>query len=149
MKNLNLIKIIAILVSTLFMSCAKDDEIPPSLIGKWEFDKFIQYNFGVPQPAIDHPFNVPGCTKSYFEFKPNNILSLGVYNGNNCALTVDDNRYVSDGKIIQFNLSDFRFLATITTLTNTDLVIDLRPSDRPVNDPNNFIISTLTFKRIQ
>jgi hypothetical protein len=149
MKNLNFIKIIAILVSTLFMSCAKDDEVPPSLIGKWEFDKFINYdNFGVAQPIIDSPFNVPGCTKSYLEFKPNNLLTFGIYNGSGCALTANDDRYVSDGKIIQLNLP-FPSLATITTLTNTDLVLDLRPLDRPVNDPNNFIIGTLTFKRIQ
>jgi hypothetical protein len=148
MKNLNLIKIIAILVSTLFMSCAKDDEIPPSLIGKWEFDKLITYNSGVAQPIIDSPFNTPGCTKTYLEFKPNNIFSVGTYSVSGCALTIDDNRYVSDGKIIQLNLV-FRSLATITTLTNTDLVLDLRPLDAAVNDPNNFITATLTFKRIQ
>jgi hypothetical protein len=137
-----------VLISTVF-SCAKDDEMPPSLIGRWAFDKAIPYSSGVAQPAIDAPFNDPNCTKSFLEFKPNNIMSFGRYTGGTCTLVVMDERYVSDGKIIQFNQPLGPSLGTISKLTSTDLVIDTRPLGVPVSDPNNFINVTLTFKRVQ
>jgi hypothetical protein len=132
------------IISILFNSCAKDDEVPPSLIGgKWLFDKQIPYTDGIAEPEIDNLVNQAGCNKNYYEFTNENSLIYGNYDAD-CELTLEATNYLLEGKKIQFKV--LRFIGTITTLTETDLYIEFR---EPFFDaPNDNILTIIKYKRV-
>jgi hypothetical protein len=148
MKNNIRFILIAILIGTVF-SCAKDDEVPPTLIGKWEFVSQIDYIAGVPEPnEKDYLFNVAGCKKSFYNFKGNNLMEFGRYSGGGCGLNIEEQRYIFDGKNFQTKFPLIGFNYEIKTLTQTDLVIDATDTNTPVGN-TNYTIFTFKLKRIQ
>ena len=148
MKNLKTIISIFVVV-ILSISCSKEDEKPPSLIGKWEFVKQIDYEpNNVLGPEKEPDFNSPNCNKGYFEFKENNQLFFGIYDRTSCNFALAEGRYIFDGKfisaeiIVPFNGS----IIIIKTLSATDLVIDFREQS---STPTNILLFRFILKRIQ
>jgi hypothetical protein len=149
MKN-QLQKITLVALFTLLFSCAKDDEVPPTVYGKWQVEKVNQINNGVIQPDLNpNPFNPPDCTKSFFDFKTDNSASFGAYNQLNCGLFSVNNRFITEGKIFQFFDPFGASLGSIVSLTKTELIFDVTPLGIPLSDSNDYRLYRITCTKIQ
>jgi Lipocalin-like domain len=123
MKNyFKKISILSIIV--LFISCAKSDEVPPSIIGgRWLFDKTVPYTNGVAEPEINHPANFEGCEKNYYEFFADSKIKYTNFDVD-CVKATETSEYLLEGNKIQFK--ELPLDGKITTLNETDLVIEYR-----------------------
>lgn len=146
MKTLKII-IAAIFISFAF-SCAKEDEVPPSLLGKWEIVKFNLFNTGVLQPDSTLPFNSPNCQNTTLEFKTNNLLIFTIFSGASCMSQIREDNYINDGKVFYCNMPFPQSLCTIVTLTNSDLIYDVQPAMFPVNSTTDFRQFRISCKRL-
>jgi hypothetical protein len=143
------IKIIFATILILFaFSCAKDDEVPPSLIGKWEIVKFNPFNNGVLQPDSALPFNFPNCQNTILEFKANNMLSFTFFNSANCMPQNREDNYINDGRVFYCNTPFPQSLCTMVTLSNTDLICDVQPAMFQPNSTTDFRQFRISCKRL-
>jgi hypothetical protein len=111
-----------------FASCAKDDEVPPSIIGKWEFISEFRYNSDfIPEPDQPYQRNSNGCEKNFISFddKNNYIYRQNSFDNvnNKCINQEIKTFYLKDGSNIIVT-DPFRETYTIKTLTATDLTIE-------------------------
>ncbi len=66
-------------ITTLFLSCTKDDEVPPSIIGKWEFYTGITFDASNnPNPEVNYN-QYPNCKKCFLINNQNNTSIYGSY----------------------------------------------------------------------
>jgi hypothetical protein len=120
MKNF----LILFALTTLFFSCAKDDEVPPSIIGKWEFVSQINYDAaGTPGAENNYSINRPNCSKCYLINKENNMSVYGDFNST-CEVTERSYSNEFDGKKFKFPIPASYFVGTIVKLTETELIFD-------------------------
>ncbi len=141
-----------LIVSTiiLFNSCAKDDEAPPSIIGRWAFYKDVPYNNGVRQQEVNSVYlnSNPNGKQNYIEFKENNVFVFGNYNGSN-VLNETENFYTFQNKYINLYGPPYPPCnARILVLTNEDLEIEIIPQGAPINEPRAIPFAT-KFKLIK
>jgi hypothetical protein len=136
-----------ILLLSITFSCANDDEVPPSIIGRWAFDKVVPFINGEAQLEQNSPFNDPNGTKSFLEFKIDNTMLFGRYSGPN--LSIVESYFTSDDKFISFvNPTAPNTIAKILLLTKTDLEIQVIDRFSPINE-KRAIIEISKFKRVQ
>ncbi len=126
MKSIKII--FATILISLAFSCVKDDEVPPSLLGKWEIQKWNRFDNGN-LGADEQPFfSQPGCKKASFELKSNNIATLTTNSGANCEINLRDESYISDGMLFQANFILPDMNGKVVNLTNSELVFDISNS---------------------
>jgi Prokaryotic membrane lipoprotein lipid attachment site len=134
-------KIILTLVAIIALaSCAKDDEVPPSLIGKWEIQKWNRFTNGNLGPDEQPFFSQPDCRKVFFELKTNNIATLTTSSGATCEVFSRDEFYLKDDQIFQANFILPDMNGKIVSLTNSELIFDISNS--------RFILNTTTDMRL-
>lgn len=136
-----------IIIISIIFSCAKDDEVPPSIIGRWAFDKEISFAGGVPQPEKNASFaGDPNCPRTFIEFKNNNIMSFGIYGGG-CTLTQRENLYSYDGNYASLGQPFDSYIGKVLILNQTDLHIQFSARFALPGDVNALIF-TQKFKRV-
>ena len=120
MKKLNFV-LMALFVSTLFISCNKDDDASPELTGSWEFvsERVIFLGNDTTSPYDDHE---PGCTKDFVTFT-NDKLITNDYFGSTCELDVFEQTYTRNGNALTVNDSGDIYEATIEILNESTLVV--------------------------
>jgi hypothetical protein len=119
-------KIILTLVTILALaSCAKDDEVPPSLIGKWEVQKWNRFTNGNLGPDEQPFFSQSDCRKAFFELKTNNIATLTTSSGATCEVFSRDEIYLRDGQIFNAYFILPGMDGKIVSLTNSELIFDI------------------------
>jgi hypothetical protein len=145
MKKLKII--FATILISLAFSCAKDDEVPPSLLGKWEIQKWNKFDNGNLEADEQPFFSQPGCKKASFELKSNNIATKTTFSGANCGIAVSDESYISDGMTFQANFILPDMYGKIVTLTNSELIFDILPSIYMSNTEKDYRLYRITCSR--
>lgn len=112
--------LMALFVSTLFISCNKDDDASPELTGSWEFvsERVIFSGNDTTSPYDDHE---PGCTKDFVTFTNDKLVQY--YFGTTCELDVFEQTYTRNGNVLSVNDSGYIWEATIETLNESTLVV--------------------------
>ncbi len=131
-KNLVKTAFLMLVTVTIFSCSKKEDEpAPPSIYGKWEFDKYNNRisNDGDPEvlsPEINY-IHEAACNKDYLIINTNNTSVVGSHQPN-CQNTLevkcDDIKFDGKKMILNWGVSDGT--ATILNLTATDLIFESR-----------------------
>ena len=137
MKKCLFLSIIAF--GLLFASCSSDDspaDVPvkenpddPNNPGdnvtvksEWEPTK-IQLIKIVPVYTVDYPHSA-GCTKDYLQLLSNNTAKFFHYAETTCDLTEYANAFLRNGNNVSLNIQGYQISGTITTETDTNMVIE-------------------------
>jgi hypothetical protein len=120
--------ILTIVTLFAFASCSKSDEVPPSIIGKWEFISEFRYNSDfIPEPDQPYQRNSNGCEKNFISFddKNNYTYRQNSFDNVNNKCTSQEIKifYLKDGSNLIVT-EPFRETYNIKTLTATDLIIE-------------------------
>lgn len=106
------------IVTFVFFSCDKDDQVEPSIVGKWEFTKISNSSTSGKNDMSDYP-NIPGCSKDYFLFFSNNTSIEGKHEEECHQDTEAYKWYKSEGKFILENRYGFHQYHAELTSQNT------------------------------
>jgi len=134
MKKYLFLSIIAF--GLLFASCSSDNssnetEIPDNtpdpnqpvtVKSEWEPAK-IQLIKIVPVYTVDYPHSA-GCTKDYLQLLSNNTAKFFHYEEQDCKTTTYENAFQRNGNNVSLNITGYQISGTITTETDTNMVIE-------------------------
>lgn len=124
----NLLLSLTLIIVTTFIGCSKDDDnnpnSSPTIVGKWRAVKFEYYTNGVLDQTVNVVEDNSNCP-DYGEYKDNGTYVV-ILNDANCNSTADENgTYVYNGTTLSKTSGGSTDIATVITLTNTDLKTDL------------------------
>ncbi|WP_396188704.1 lipocalin family protein [Flavobacterium sp.] len=101
----NVLKSIFLFIAIIALnSCSKEDdnlrEITPTLVGKWEFSKYVNYNAQNQEELTDYNHQ---CTtiKDFIQFDANGIMSDS-YSHSNCQAETGIYTYIIENDVVRF-----------------------------------------------
>ncbi len=111
-----------ILIALLFVfSCAKDDDlpapIPPSIIGKWEYQK-ADTRDGAIVISVNSFDPLLNCVRNYLTFKSDNKVDY-VNHSSPCTPELQTFNYTLNGTVLNYQSAN----KTIEKLTATEMVL--------------------------
>lgn len=122
----NLLLTLTFVLTLIFTACSNDDDnnSNPTIVGKWKTVKFEYYTDGVLDETVTTVEENSSCP-DYIEFKDNGTYIV-INNDVNCNSTADESgTYVYNGTTISTTSGGFTDIATVITLTDSDLKTDL------------------------
>lgn len=123
MKKLKLIICTVVLAGLSLASCSSDDGpgVPPTIVGKWKYNKTITtVNNGNPT-TTNYPNHEPNCEKDYQEFIEGGVFKDVVWNKNSENQCVIDDSDTSTWSKADNALTIDGEVYTITKLNNSEL----------------------------
>ncbi len=101
----NVLKSIFLFIAIIALnSCSKEDdnlrEITPTLVGKWEFSKYVNYNAQNQEELTDYNHQ---CTtiKDFIQFDANGTMNDS-YSNSNCQAETGMYTYVIENDVVKF-----------------------------------------------
>ena len=115
-----------ITLSLLFSSCGSSDDPKNEEVetpqGEW-IPQQIQLIKIVPVYTVDYP-HTAGCSKDFLQLLADNTSKFFHYEGTNCEETEYENAFQRNGNNVSLNMQGYQINGTITTETETNMVIE-------------------------
>lgn len=124
MKIRSIALALALSIGLFATSCSSDDENEGgtiiSITGKWGLVK-VGTNVGGAETLVDPPQNVEGCNHDFLNFKIDNSVEEGDYDGSECVLTTVTGTYSRPDNQLTTVIDGVTTTYDIVNLTVTDL----------------------------
>ncbi|WLD23852.1 hypothetical protein NU10_00185 [Flavobacterium dauae] len=118
--------LLSIITLGFLFSCGSSDDSKKEEVqtpqGKW-VPQQIQLIKIVPVYTVAYP-HTAGCTKDFLQLSTDNTAKFFHYEGSSCEETEYENAFQRSGNNVSLNIMSYQISGTITTETETNMVIE-------------------------